>query len=288
MSEPAANSSGGASEEPNGFELIPSLARVTASSVWHAGTWAAGAYVKAGQRAIGVILKPETGPELAREVIDESLRVFHAVFPGAQLPGLTDSQTEGGGSNRSANRSLRAGGEELLRRSRDVRYEENVHPAYERILGELAPDEARVLRLLLVKGPQAAVDVRTGGPIGLIRSHLIAPGLSMIGPRAGCRYVERVPSYLNNLYRLGLIWFSHETLRDHRQYQVLEAQPDVLGAIHSVSAARVVRRSIHLTPFGEDFARICLIDPGESITDLPEHSSPKEGEPKPPTEVVEG
>ena len=40
------------------------------------------------------------------------------------------------------------------------------HPAYERILGELAPDEARVLLLLLEKGPQPSVDVRTGGPIG--------------------------------------------------------------------------------------------------------------------------
>ena len=39
------------------------------------------------------------------------------------------------------------------------------------------------------------------------------------------------------------------------EYQVLEAQPDVLEAMHSVRRAKVVRRSIHLTPFGEDFCR---------------------------------
>ena len=51
----------------------------------------------------------------------------------------------------------------------------------------------------------------------------------MIGAEAGCRYPDRVPSYLNNLYRLGLIWFSREPLSDRLRYQVLEAQPDVVG-----------------------------------------------------------
>jgi len=80
----------------------------------------------------------------------------------------------------------------------------------------------------------------------------------MIGARAGCRYVDRVPSYLNNLFRLGMVWFSRETLRDPARYQVLEAQPGVLEAIHSVRYAKVVRRSIHLTPFGEDFCQAVL------------------------------
>ena len=30
--------------------------------------------------------------------------------------------------------------------------------------------------------------------------------------------------------------------------------------MHSVRFAKVVRRSIHLTPFGEDFCRTCLVD----------------------------
>ena len=40
------------------------------------------------------------------------------------------------------------------------------HPAYARIIEELAPDEGRILLLLLRKGPQATVDVRTGGLVG--------------------------------------------------------------------------------------------------------------------------
>src|SRR6059058_4660922 len=97
----------------------------------------------------------------------------------------------------------------------------------------------------------------------------------MSGDRPGSRYVHRVPSYPHNLLRLGLIWFSRETLRDHQRYQVLEAQPPVLEAIHSVSQAKVVRRSIHLTPFGEDFCRASLMPAEEHVEELPEHAAPK-------------
>jgi hypothetical protein len=95
--------------------------------------------------------------------------------------------------------------------------------------------------------------------------------------------VERVPSYLNNLFRLGMVWFSRETLRDPLRYQVLEAQPDVLEAMRSVGYAKIVRRSIHLTPFGEDFCRVCLIEGGGTV-ELPEHSLPPEADktPQPP------
>lgn len=153
---------------------------------------------------------------------------------------------------------LQRRGAGLLAQAADVRFEESTHPAYGRILDELTPDEARILRLMATKGAQPAVDVRTGRPLR-IGSEMIAAGLTVIGAEAGCRYVERVPSYLNNLFRLGLIWFSHEELHDLRGYQVLEAQPEVAQAMRRAGrASRVVRRSIALTPFGDDFCRVCL------------------------------
>lgn len=80
----------------------------------------------------------------------------------------------------------------------------------------------------------------------------------MIGAEAGCRYTERVPAYLNNLFRLGLIWFSREQLDDPNLYHVLEAQPEVTEAMRKAGRATTVRRSIHLTPFGIDFCETCL------------------------------
>ena len=152
--------------------------------------------------------------------------------------------------------SLRDRGAELLRRSADVRLSEEGHPAYDRILDDLAPDEARILRLLVLDGAQPSVDIRAGLPMS---SRLVAPGRSMIGAQAGCRHLERVPAYLNNLYRLGLLWFSRESLEDPRRYQVLEAQPEVVDAMRKAGrTGRTVRRSILLTPFGRDFCAACL------------------------------
>jgi hypothetical protein len=152
---------------------------------------------------------------------------------------------------------LRTQGAELLRASADVTVDDRAHPAYARILEELAPDEARILRLLAMEGPQPAVDVRSANLIG-VGSQLVARSLNMIGPSAGLRRSDRIPSYLNNLYRLGLIWFSEEALADPSIYQVLEAQPEVLETIKGATRAKSIHRSIQLTPFGKDFCDVCL------------------------------
>ena len=131
---------------------------------------------------------------------------------GGTEPAATVASEGSTPSDTASTESLRERGAELLRRSADVRFAEDAHPAYERILGELAPDEGRILRLLALEGPQPAVDVRSGW-LPQVASQLVAPGLSMIGSEAGCRHNDRVPAYLNNLNRLGLIWFSREPSR---------------------------------------------------------------------------
>jgi hypothetical protein len=71
------------------------------------------------------------------------------------------------------------------------------------------------------------------------------------------------------------VWFSREQLTDPMEYQVLEAQPDVLAAMHSQRFTKVVRRSIHLTPFGEDFCRAVLLT-DEAAVEYPAHGVPGE------------
>jgi hypothetical protein len=304
---------------PEGIDAVPGLARLAASAWWHTTGWAVQTSLRTSRRVMEAAVSPTKAVGLAldaRDSLRDALRDLAAMgdvegrVPGARsasdvakrvsdivpMPKLGSIRESGpadgrgrDGNSAEPHRSLRAQGEVLLRKSRDVRYEADAHPAYERILSELAPDEGRILRLMLIDGPQPAVDVRTGGPIGILRSRLVAPGLSMIGARAGCRYGERVPSYLNNLFRLGLVWFSRETLPDPLRYQVLEAQPDVVAAIHSVRQAKVVRRSVHLTPFGEDFCRVCLSPDSTALGPLPAHSWPPEAAkmPQPPAELID-
>jgi hypothetical protein len=136
------------------------------------------------------------------------------------------------------------------------------------VLENLAPDEARILRLLAVEGPQPAVDIRTSPPLG-IGSEMVSAGMNMIGMAAGCRDPDRVHAYLGNLYRLGLLWFSREALDDQGAYHVLEAQPEVQVAMSEAGRTRTVRRSIHLTAFGREFCSTCMPLDTAEIDQLP-------------------
>lgn len=217
-----------------GRELLraaPGLGRIAAATGWRLAGAAASAYGRAALRvaraATGEEAPPALGPGPARERAGDS------------------SPT-----------ALRRRGEELLRESADIRADQDSHPAYMRILDALAPDEGRILRFLAAQGSQPAVDVRTGLPLA---SELVAQGRTMLAEEAGCRYPDRVYAYLNNLHRLGLVWFLREPLKDASRYQVLEAQPEVAEALEQGGrTARTVRRSIVLTPFGEDFCATCL------------------------------
>ncbi|MEU4418187.1 MULTISPECIES: Abi-alpha family protein [Nocardia] len=152
---------------------------------------------------------------------------------------------------------LRRRGDALLARSADVYFTEDVHPAYDRILDEVAPDEARILRFMALNGPQPSVDVRTNRPLG-IGSELVQGDLTSVPEQAGVRYPDRSRSYLINLNRLGLTLTSDDPVVLSR-YMVLEVQPVVEQALKKAGRApKIVRKSLRLSEFGEDFCRTCF------------------------------
>lgn len=242
----------------------PGLVRLSTSLSLRMSAWAWRSSWTATQRLVRAAVEGESVGHLTAEAL-ETARIQARELLGLDLDPRSTDARETVESRMDSSEVLRRRGERLLAASADVHYEEPTHPAYDRILDELAPDEARILRLLCRDGPQPSVDVRTAGsPIVQLGSTMIAPGLSMIGPHAGVRYQERVPAYLNNLYRLGLVWFSREPVEDLLRYQVVEAQPDVVAALEEAGRGRTVRRSIHLTPFGDDFCAVCLDPPPRS------------------------
>jgi hypothetical protein len=229
------------------------------------------------------LARAAVSPEAANELVDEATEELRA--RARQVLGIVDSEGRVAGAfsgvvgDRFANRrdgppSLRERGEALLQASADVHYEQGTHPAYERILADLAPDEARILVLLARDGPQPAVDVRAGLAF-VPGSTLCLQGASMIGAEAGLRFVDQVPAYLNNLNRLGLIWFSRDPVRNRERYQVIEVQPDVLEALRTAGRfSHVVRRSVHLTPLGEDFCQMSLPLDTAEFEAIKEHRHP--------------
>ncbi len=239
-------------------ELVPAVGRLTAAASIRSAVWGVETGVRVGIRAVRVAV-PSEALELLSD-LGSALREY-----ARELLGITDLDRrtrkllpdDDLAAGREQAGALRARGAELLRRSAEIEERDGAHPAYARILTELAPDEARILRLLVRGGPQPTIDVRAANLIG-VGSQLVAQGVNMMGAEAGCQHPDRVPAYLNNLGRLGLIWFSHDPLDDPGRYQVLEAQPQAMEAIKSAGRARTSQRSVRLTAFGKDFCDVCL------------------------------
>ena len=242
-------------------KALPGLARLTAAAWWHTLGWTADTSLRTTSRVLRAAASGEPPGEVLREAGEDARDYVREVLGVMDEEDEREDRADSAMSDRdgaATPEALRERGSELLTLSADVSFEEDTHPAYAAILEQIAPDEARILRMLASEGAQPAVDVRSGGPLNP-RSQLVAPGLTMVAEEAGCRYLDRVKPYLNNLYRLGLIWFSREELSDLTRYQVLEAQPEVTDALEEAGrGAKTVRRSISLTPFGEDFCRACL------------------------------
>ncbi|WP_375475482.1 Abi-alpha family protein [uncultured Jatrophihabitans sp.] len=243
---------------PSLVRAAPDVARVAAVSAWRVFSWSLGATVASAnyvaQRAIDgdppTAILQDAANDL-RNVAWRALGVREDIAPHRPAPDRAAPKP-------STPQDLQRRGTDLLRRSNDVHVVEDTHPAFARILTEITPDEARMLRYLYLEGPQPAIDVRTFRPFG-IGSVLIAGGLNMIAEHAGCRNLERSAPYLTNLSRLGLIIFSKEQVTNPQRYQVVEAQPKVTDAMKRAGRMpKTIHRSIQLTEFGQEFVRTCL------------------------------
>lgn len=227
------------------------LARVAVTYWLRAASWTVETTVHGGSELVRLATSGDPPHVLAARA-GADLRQFAQQLLGLDEPNHVEPPPG------TSTAELRAKGAELLRRSADVTVTEEGHPAFARILSELTPDEARILRFLYREGPQPAVDVRTNRPFG-VGSELIEGGLNMIAEQAGCRNVDRAHAYLTNLSRLGLVRFSAEQVADPNRYQLVEAQPKVAAAMKRAGrSSRTVHRSIHLTEFGAEFCRVCL------------------------------
>lgn len=237
--------------------VVPGLARVAAVSSWRMLSWSMQTSA-AGSRA--VLNRTMSGDPPAEIVANLAHDLRSVAWRALGLGDDVDDRgvPESVGPIAATTDDLLERGADLLRQSNDVHVTQDTHPAYARILAEITPDEARILRYLFLNGPQPAIDVRTNRPFG-IGSELVAGGLNMIAEHAGCRNVERIHPYLTNLFRLGMVEFSKEQVTNPQRYQLVEAQPKVTDAMKQAGRwARTVHRSVLLTAFGTEFCAACL------------------------------
>jgi hypothetical protein len=250
---------------PGVLRAAPNLARVAAVSTLHMVGWTVGAAAAGANYVVRRSLEGQPAAAIIQEAASDlrnvalrALGIDPDTLPSVDLGSPAVPPAERAGARGTSTKELQKRGFELLRRSNDVNVVEDTHPAFARILTEITPDEARILRFIYLEGPQPSLDIRTFRPLG-IGSELVAAGLSMIAEHAGLRNMDRIDQYLINLSRLGLVHFSKEPVSNPNRYQVIEAQPKTIAAMKSAGRApKLVQRSIRLTSFGEEFVRTCL------------------------------
>lgn len=251
-----------------GLNSVPDLARIAAGAWYETTLWSFGVGIDAAEKLAALTL---AGLGIADEARSEAARGVSETAAKRRENGRTE--------RRRGTPTLRERGAALLDRAADVEEDPNaVHPGFARIIDQLAPDEARILKLLVNDGPQGIVYVNKAAPFG-IGAREVARRLSMIGHEAGCLHIELVPAYLDNLVSHGLVAIRRDALDDEAPYQVIEAQPEVVAALRAaggtVFRGQITRRSVHLTDFGRTFCQVCF---------PPEHLPPELG----PIEVGEG
>jgi hypothetical protein len=168
--------------------------------------------------------------------------LVRAVLPAADEPGEAP-----------ADRSVQARLTELLGRGVRHSTESSRDELFHHVLDQLVPDEARILAALAPGRPAALVHVYASTGVGT-RGEALLQNASLVGRTANVALPRLTPTFVGHLLGLGLVEIGPEDDGLKDDYQILQADTDVLAAIRASSRgpipARVERRTLRLTDFG--------------------------------------
>jgi hypothetical protein len=134
---------------------------------------------------------------------------------------------------------------------------------FSQLILQMLPDEARLAQHVMhQRQPLPVVHVDAVSRVLGSGVERVAPYLSKAGEDAGLRAPMLAPVFLRRLIEAGLIEPAGERMDAADQYQVIESG----GELRAVSAriedeglkARLVRRSLRVTPLGQQFTEACL------------------------------
>lgn len=158
----------------------------------------------------------------------------------------------------------------LLAASMDKNTASNAHPAFAEIIKQLTPDEAKLVGLFVHKMPFPLLTVRrnfkpTTGKNG---GQDVLVNFSLLGQQAGCEHLDLVPTYIDNLCRLGLAEIpAMYQYTGPGVYDPLEKSLAVTMLKQQIEQSpefdpELDRKGLRVTELGKQFARICVIPKG--------------------------
>ena len=153
----------------------------------------------------------------------------------------------------------------LLANSIDKTTATMAHPSFVEVIKNLSSDEAKILtHLITVDDAVAMIEVRLTTK-ATEAFDVLHHSFSHVGVAVGCEHKELVPSYINNLARLGLIEVPESTfLAKKGSYSDLEKDPyvkqlevDQNSKTHHIT---LQQKAARLTDYGRQFCRACVVE----------------------------
>ena len=142
----------------------------------------------------------------------------------------------------------------LLMRSMHDTPSDSRRTLYEVLVGELVPDEARILSALSDGSSYPLVDI-AGPGVGRYQK-LVLENASSVGRAAGVALPDRVHLYVSHLRRLGLVETGPEDHSLKDEYDILLTEPNLRGIIAAMGkgprGARVIRRTVRMSDLGRE------------------------------------
>lgn len=134
------------------------------------------------------------------------------------------------------------------------------HPAFSIILDQLVPDEALILSLFHKRERQPMLEIQAGSRLGW-SGRTIIQHFSAIGETVGVRHPDALPSYIDNLCRLGLVRITGAG-QERDVYELLEGSPECERICQEISrdlglTAKLKRKTVELTSWGRRFCEAC-------------------------------
>lgn len=135
------------------------------------------------------------------------------------------------------------------------------HPAFREIVKQLLPDEA-LLICLFAKTPEHPVMHVKASPGFGKPGKVMEENLSPIGSTAGLRHPQRLPEYIDNLIRLGILRIYENQGSEPDLMKIMETSPEIESVKKRIVTdmhmkVRFEHKVLGLTPFGRWFIRIC-------------------------------
>lgn len=137
----------------------------------------------------------------------------------------------------------------------------DTHPGFVELIRNMCSDEAKLLAYFYKEGQVGFVDLRRVKPgDGAFVNHAILVSTGAF--YAGCEDLNKTPSYVINLQRLGLVEINKSArLAEERYNEILEDE-NFKKTVESLEVpgggSKIIKYIVEITPFGKQFCKICL------------------------------